>query len=171
MERWFTNRQKRRDCEVLGALVGRPAGSWATEIARRCGRPPGSLYPTLVRLESQRRVVSWWAPGPWPRRRLYSLAPGPDSTSPEPGPAIDPEAEARLAAEPVPFGRCRAAHDHDDFCHEAPLEDEDDEPIPCDTCAGIGQIWVTGSTAVDCHCDGGYVRTIPEPGSTKDGTE
>lgn len=74
MERWFTNREKRRDCEVLGALVRSPAGAPALDIAERCGRPPGSLYPTLARLERRGEVVSWWAPGPIPRRRIYGLA-------------------------------------------------------------------------------------------------
>jgi hypothetical protein len=75
MERWFTNRQKRRDCEVLGALVRFPDGATALAIAERCGRPSGSLYPTLARLKSRRHIVSWWADGPHPRRRIYSLAP------------------------------------------------------------------------------------------------
>lgn len=76
---------------------------------------------------------------------------------------------AAKLAKPAPDSRCRVAHEHDDHCHEAPLADEP-ELVRCTACNGIGENWITASTSVPCHCEGGYERvegpvsTSPETG-------
>lgn len=82
--------------DVLAHLLEREAPTWGLAIAGATGRPTGSVYPILERLESHGWVVSEWeADGsrPGARRRLYRLAP-----------------EAReLAADAVRAARARAA--------------------------------------------------------------
>lgn len=36
--------------------------------------------------------------------------------------------------------------------------------IQCSACNGIGEQWVSASTAVPCHCSGGFEPVSPEPG-------
>ena len=62
--------------EVLGCLVGADAPLWGLQISRSSGRPTGTVYPLLERLETERFVASAWddeVDRPGPRRRLYSL--------------------------------------------------------------------------------------------------
>lgn len=64
--------------DVLAHLVARDAPTWGLEIAGATGRPTGSVYPILERLESHEWVVSDWETGgarPGARRRLYRLTP------------------------------------------------------------------------------------------------
>lgn len=64
--------------DVLAHLVAREAPTWGLEIAGATGRPTGSVYPILERLESHEWVVSDWEAGgarSGARRRLYRLTP------------------------------------------------------------------------------------------------
>src|SRR5690349_17465338 len=61
--------------DVLDALLG--SGSvWGLRIVKATGRPAGSVYPILERLERAGWVSSVWEDDParpGPRRRLYEL--------------------------------------------------------------------------------------------------
>lgn len=49
---------------------------WGLLLSSRSGRPTGTIYPILDRLERERHVHSHWEPDNdrnGPRRRLYSL--------------------------------------------------------------------------------------------------
>lgn len=62
--------------DVVAYLVGAPAEVWGLQISRGTGRPTGTVYPLLDRLEHERFVSSRWdddAERPGPRRRLYGL--------------------------------------------------------------------------------------------------
>lgn len=62
--------------DVLGHLVHEPGPVWGLAVSVATGRPTGTVYPLLVRLEDAGLVVSGWEPGndrPGPRRRLYTL--------------------------------------------------------------------------------------------------
>ncbi|MFD1721863.1 PadR family transcriptional regulator [Amnibacterium endophyticum] len=63
--------------EVLRALVDEEAGGvWGLQVVKRTGRPAGSVYPILERLESAGWVTSEWETETarrGPRRRLYEL--------------------------------------------------------------------------------------------------
>lgn len=64
--------------DVLEQLLEQDAPTWGLAIAGATGRPTGSVYPILERLESHEWVVSEWeADGarPGARRRLYRLTP------------------------------------------------------------------------------------------------
>ncbi|WP_413317605.1 PadR family transcriptional regulator [Agrococcus sp. 1P02AA] len=64
--------------DVLAHLLERDEATWGLAIAGATGRPTGSVYPILERLESHEWVLSEWeADGtrPGARRRLYRLAP------------------------------------------------------------------------------------------------
>ena len=64
--------------DVLEHLLELEAPTWGLAIAGATGRPTGSVYPILERLESHEWVVSEWeADGarPGARRRLYRLLP------------------------------------------------------------------------------------------------
>jgi DNA-binding PadR family transcriptional regulator len=64
--------------DVLEVLLAAEAPVWGLEIIRATGRPPGSVYPILGRLEQQGFVVSEWeqdAARVGPRRRYYRLTP------------------------------------------------------------------------------------------------
>lgn len=64
--------------DVLEHLLERDRPTWGLAIAGATGRPTGSIYPILERLESHEWVTSEWeADGarPGARRRLYRLAP------------------------------------------------------------------------------------------------
>lgn len=66
--------------DVLRALRSEGADVWGLRIVKVTGRPAGTVYPILERLERTGWVESAWeADGerPGPRRRLYRLtAPG-----------------------------------------------------------------------------------------------
>lgn len=65
--------------DVLRVLLGASTPVWGLAIIRDAGRPPGSVYPILDRLER-----AGWIAGEWehdearsgPRRRYYRLTAG-----------------------------------------------------------------------------------------------
>lgn len=64
--------------DVLVALVEASEPVWGLLVVSRTGRPAGSVYPILERLESIEWVTSEWevdARRAGPRRRLYRLTP------------------------------------------------------------------------------------------------
>jgi hypothetical protein len=64
--------------DVLEVLVGEPEPVWGLLVVSRTGRPAGSVYPILERLESNEWVTSEWEVDghrSGPRRRLYRLTP------------------------------------------------------------------------------------------------
>ena len=64
--------------EVLGCLLDADEAIWGLNISASTGRPTGTVYPLLVRLEQAALVTSDWEPAndrPGPRRRLYALTP------------------------------------------------------------------------------------------------
>lgn len=64
--------------DVLGCLLGPDEAIWGLNISAATGRPTGTVYPLLVRLEQALLVRSVWEAGndrPGPRRRLYALTP------------------------------------------------------------------------------------------------
>lgn len=83
--------------DVLAHLLERDAPVWGLAVAGATGRPTGSVYPILERLESHEWVVSEWeADGarPGARRRLYRLTP----EAREPATAAAQHARERVAA-------------------------------------------------------------------------
>ena len=65
--------------EVLQVLLGSHGAVWGLRIAKETGRPTGTVYPILARLESLGWVQGEWEEAPersGPRRRLYRLADG-----------------------------------------------------------------------------------------------
>ena len=64
--------------DVLGCLLGADEAIWGLNISATTGRPTGTVYPLLVRLEQAALVTSDWEVAndrPGPRRRLYALTP------------------------------------------------------------------------------------------------
>ncbi|OAZ44248.1 PadR family transcriptional regulator [Microbacterium arborescens] len=64
--------------DVLEILTLEAEGVWGLRIVSRTGRPAGTVYPILERLESMEWVTSEWEVDPsrsGPRRRLYRLTP------------------------------------------------------------------------------------------------
>ena len=64
--------------DVLGCLLHADEAIWGLNISASTGRPTGTVYPLLVRLEQAALVTSDWEPAndrPGPRRRLYALTP------------------------------------------------------------------------------------------------
>jgi PadR family transcriptional regulator, regulatory protein PadR len=62
--------------DVLACLLDTEEAIWGLSISAKTGRPTGTVYPLLVRLEQASLVRSAWEPAndrPGPRRRLYSL--------------------------------------------------------------------------------------------------
>lgn len=62
--------------DVLRALGADPAPRWGLLLIKETGRPPGSVYPILERLEQLGWVRSEWEDDPQrsgPRRRFYRL--------------------------------------------------------------------------------------------------
>lgn len=61
--------------DVLRVLLDEPS-IWGMLVIKRTGRPAGSIYPILERLESAGWATSSWEPESdrtGPRRRLYDL--------------------------------------------------------------------------------------------------
>jgi DNA-binding PadR family transcriptional regulator len=61
---------------VLLHLLANGADTWGLRVVKETGRPTGTVYPILERLEREGFVVSRWEVDPaasGPRRRLYSL--------------------------------------------------------------------------------------------------
>ncbi|PZE34238.1 PadR family transcriptional regulator [Curtobacterium sp. MCPF17_031] len=72
------DRVTRATVDVLGALVdgGRPM--WGLLLVKATGRPTGTVYPILARLENAGWLLSSWEPDnqrPGARRRLFELTP------------------------------------------------------------------------------------------------
>lgn len=62
--------------DVLDVLVAERTGIWGLRIVKATGRPAGSVYPILERLERAGWVTSVWEDDlarSGPRRRLYEL--------------------------------------------------------------------------------------------------
>jgi DNA-binding PadR family transcriptional regulator len=62
--------------DVLECLSGAQSEIWGLLLSSRTGRPTGTVYPILERLERERFVQSRWEADddrPGPRRRLYAL--------------------------------------------------------------------------------------------------
>jgi hypothetical protein len=62
--------------DVLAVLRETSAPIWGLAVIKSSGRPAGSVYPILERLERQGWVESEWADEPerpGPRRRYYEL--------------------------------------------------------------------------------------------------
>lgn len=62
--------------DVLDELLTADAPVWGLRIVKVSGRPAGSVYPILDRLERSGWVTSTWEDDPdrtGPRRRLYRL--------------------------------------------------------------------------------------------------
>lgn len=62
--------------DVLEALIGDGTPIWGLRIVGMTGRPAGSVYPILERLERIGWIESEWEDEPTrsgPRRRLYRL--------------------------------------------------------------------------------------------------
>ena len=65
--------------DVLAALQESSDPVWGLAIIKTSGRPAGSVYPILERLERSGWVTSEWADEPdrtGPRRRYYELTEG-----------------------------------------------------------------------------------------------
>ncbi|WP_309116970.1 PadR family transcriptional regulator [Saccharothrix sp.] len=68
----------RATLDVLDVLLDGDRPRWGLEIIKLTGRPSGSVYPLLDRLEQAGWVTSSWdddADRRGPRRRLYALTP------------------------------------------------------------------------------------------------
>ena len=62
--------------DVLSVLVSTGEPAWGLLVIRNSGRPAGSVYPILERLETSGWVTSSWGEEPersGPRRRYYEL--------------------------------------------------------------------------------------------------
>lgn len=62
--------------DTLSALLNAQDPTWGLEIIKNTGRPAGSIYPILDRLENLGWVTSAWEENTdrkGPRRRLYQL--------------------------------------------------------------------------------------------------
>lgn len=61
--------------DVLRELVGSDEAVWGLKLVGMTGRPAGSVYPILARLEDGGWVASHWDDDArrGPRRRLYEL--------------------------------------------------------------------------------------------------
>lgn len=62
--------------DVLDALLEHPDGCWGLLAIKRSGRPAGTVYPVLDRLERAGWISSEWERDderPGPRRRYYRL--------------------------------------------------------------------------------------------------
>lgn len=62
--------------DVLACLIAASEELWGLQIASVSGRPTGTVYPLLERLELERFVSSRWdddSVRSGPRRRLYSM--------------------------------------------------------------------------------------------------
>ena len=61
--------------DVLDALLAADGPTWGLRVIAATGRPAGSVYPILARLEERGWVTSLWEDEErrGPRRRLYLL--------------------------------------------------------------------------------------------------
>lgn len=67
----------RATLDVLAVLLEAPRPRWGLELMSQTGRPSGTVYPLLDRLEKAGWVESRWEDTDrrGPRRRLYALTP------------------------------------------------------------------------------------------------
>jgi PadR family transcriptional regulator, regulatory protein PadR len=68
----------RATVDVLAVLVDADEPLWGLELIKATGRPSGTVYPLLDRLERAGWAVSTWDDDvmrPGPRRRVYRLTP------------------------------------------------------------------------------------------------
>lgn len=71
---WRASRRMREETAVIRAIGQlRPSHASGYLIGRLAGMGPGRVHPILARLEASGRVVSGWADGPSPRRRVYRV--------------------------------------------------------------------------------------------------
>jgi len=92
--------------DVLAVLLAEPANVWGLRIVKATGRPPGSVYPILERLERAGWLTSEWEDAPerpGPRRRLYRLVPGAAE------PAVAAVARVRAKIAPLASGKAAEA--------------------------------------------------------------
>lgn len=85
--------------DVLGALLDGAEPVWGLLVVKQTGRPAGSVYPILERLEAAGWVTSEWEDATaraGARRRLYELT----SSGAEAARAAVAAAAARAAARP-----------------------------------------------------------------------
>lgn len=69
----------RATIDVLTVLLDSDEPRWGLQLIKITGRPSGTVYPLLDRLERAGWVTSHWdddAARPGPRRRMYQLTPG-----------------------------------------------------------------------------------------------
>lgn len=62
--------------DVLAALLAAEGPAWGLRLIKELGRPSGTVYPILERLERQGWITSDWdddAARPGPRRRVYEF--------------------------------------------------------------------------------------------------
>ena len=65
--------------DVLRAMLDAPGPIWGLALVTASGRPAGSVYPILERLERAGWIESEWeqdASRPGPRRRYYTMSDG-----------------------------------------------------------------------------------------------
>lgn len=70
------NRMTPATVDVLAVLLADEGPVWGLRVIKESGRPPGSVYPILERLEHAGWVTSAWEDDParsGPRRRFYVL--------------------------------------------------------------------------------------------------
>jgi PadR family transcriptional regulator PadR len=95
--------------DVLDALLNGSDPAWGLRIVKETGRPAGSVYPILERLERLGWVSSHWddeATRPGPRRRLYVLADGATASA---GAAVSEVRERQLQGRlSTPKGQAQA---------------------------------------------------------------
>jgi DNA-binding PadR family transcriptional regulator len=68
----------RATADVLAVLLDATGPRWGLELIKATGRPSGSVYPLLDRLERAGWLTSAWDDDvlrPGPRRRMYELTP------------------------------------------------------------------------------------------------
>jgi PadR family transcriptional regulator PadR len=96
--------------DVLTVLSEADAACWGLRIIKSSGRPAGSVYPILERLESTGWVTSRWEDDdarPGPRRRYYELT---DDGAAAASAAIEGfAAKSRAATAPRPATALRSA--------------------------------------------------------------
>ncbi|WP_081882514.1 PadR family transcriptional regulator [Cryobacterium sp. MLB-32] len=64
--------------DVLSVLVNGEGAIWGLRVVKESGRPPGSIYPILDRLETRGWIESEWEADDsrsGPRRRFYKFTP------------------------------------------------------------------------------------------------
>lgn len=69
---WLSRRRARQEDAIVACLADGEART-GYMISQAIGRKSGTIFPTLARLEGDRRIVSFWEDpdGERPRRRLY----------------------------------------------------------------------------------------------------